>query len=77
MASQKGTTNPLCLGADSLSSSNPFPDSWISSSIKWSPFFRREGLYRDEYEGETFRENLGLDVPENRNTAAKRARTAA
>ncbi len=41
------------------------------------PILRARGLYRTEYEGETFRENLGLDVPENHNTAAKRARSAA
>jgi FMN-dependent oxidoreductase (nitrilotriacetate monooxygenase family) len=41
------------------------------------PILQARGLYRTEYEGETFRENLGLDVPENRYTAAKRARSAA
>lgn len=34
------------------------------------PELRRRGLFRTEYEGRTFRENLGLRVPENRHAAA-------
>jgi FMN-dependent oxidoreductase (nitrilotriacetate monooxygenase family) len=45
------------------------------------PILQARGLYREDYEGETFRENLGLDFPENRYTAARdlksRARSAA
>lgn len=33
------------------------------------PELRRRRLFRDEYEGTTFRENLGLPLPENRWTA--------
>jgi FMN-dependent oxidoreductase (nitrilotriacetate monooxygenase family) len=36
------------------------------------PELRRRGLFRTEYEGRTLRENLGLPVPENRYTAARR-----
>ena len=33
------------------------------------PILQSRGLFRDEYEGETFRENLGIGVPENRYSA--------
>lgn len=36
------------------------------------PELRRRGLFRDEYEGKTLRENLGLSMPENRYTAARK-----
>jgi len=29
------------------------------------PELQRRGLFRKEYEGRTYRENLGLDRPEN------------
>jgi FMN-dependent oxidoreductase (nitrilotriacetate monooxygenase family) len=35
------------------------------------PELRRRGLFRDEYEGKTLRENLGLSMPANRYTAAR------
>lgn len=35
------------------------------------PELQRRGVFRTEYEGTTLRENLGLQVPENRWTAAK------
>jgi FMN-dependent oxidoreductase (nitrilotriacetate monooxygenase family) len=41
------------------------------------PILQARGLFRDDYEGATFRENLGLDVPVNRHTAARKARSAA
>ena len=37
------------------------------------PELQRRGLFRTEYEGGTLRANLGLRVPENRYTAARRA----
>jgi FMN-dependent oxidoreductase (nitrilotriacetate monooxygenase family) len=37
------------------------------------PELQRRGLFRTEYEGSTLRANLGLRVPENRHTAARRA----
>jgi FMN-dependent oxidoreductase (nitrilotriacetate monooxygenase family) len=36
------------------------------------PVLQQRGLFRREYESTTLRGNLGLDVPENRNTAARR-----
>ena len=36
------------------------------------PVLQQRGLFRREYEASTLRGNLGLDVPENRNTAARR-----
>jgi alkanesulfonate monooxygenase SsuD/methylene tetrahydromethanopterin reductase-like flavin-dependent oxidoreductase (luciferase family) len=36
------------------------------------PVLQERGLFRREYEHSTLRGNLGLDVPENRNTAARR-----
>ncbi len=35
------------------------------------PELRRRGLFREEYEGSTLRENLGLSMPANRYTVAK------
>jgi FMN-dependent oxidoreductase (nitrilotriacetate monooxygenase family) len=36
------------------------------------PVLQERGLFRREYEAATLRGNLGLDVPENRNTATRR-----
>ncbi|QLF93977.1 LLM class flavin-dependent oxidoreductase [Pseudomonas sp. ABC1] len=36
------------------------------------PILQARGLFRTEYEAETFRGNLGLDFPENRHAAARR-----
>ncbi|MEJ7933033.1 LLM class flavin-dependent oxidoreductase [Sphingobium sp. AN558] len=41
------------------------------------PLLQARGLFRTDYEGTTFREHLGLPVPENRYSAARRERTAA
>ena len=41
------------------------------------PILQARGLYREDYEGTTFREILGLDVPPNRYTQARSARDAA
>jgi len=38
------------------------------------PELRRRGIFREEYEGSTLRENLGLSVPTNRHTSAKAIR---
>lgn len=35
------------------------------------PELRRRGLFREEYEGPTLRDNLGLPVPPNRHTASR------
>jgi FMN-dependent oxidoreductase (nitrilotriacetate monooxygenase family) len=41
------------------------------------PILQARGLFRQEYEGETFRETLGLPFPVNRHTAARGKQTAA
>jgi len=41
------------------------------------PLLRHRGLFRTDYEGETFRDHLGLTVPVNRYTAARQSRSAA
>ena len=40
------------------------------------PELRRRGLFREEYEGTTLRENLGLAFPVNRHAAAREAEAA-
>ncbi|MDC7683769.1 LLM class flavin-dependent oxidoreductase [Asticcacaulis sp. BYS171W] len=35
------------------------------------PILQKRGIYKTDYKGATFRETLGLDVPENRNTARR------
>ncbi len=41
------------------------------------PILQQRGSFRQDYEGSTFRENLGLDVPQNRYTRAKAERSVA
>jgi len=41
------------------------------------PLLQARGLFRTAYEGDTFRQNLGLPFPENRYTAARQTRSAA
>ncbi|WP_068084670.1 LLM class flavin-dependent oxidoreductase [Novosphingobium rosa] len=41
------------------------------------PILQQRGIFKSDYPGTTFRETLGLDVPENRYTAARRQRDAA
>uniref|UniRef100_B0T938 Monooxygenase, NtaA/SnaA/SoxA family n=1 Tax=Caulobacter sp. (strain K31) TaxID=366602 RepID=B0T938_CAUSK len=41
------------------------------------PLLQKRGIFRQDYEGETFRQSLGLDVPANRFTLAKSARAVA
>jgi len=41
------------------------------------PILQARGLFREEYEGQTFREHLGLPFPENRYTARRGAQSAA
>ena len=41
------------------------------------PILQARGLFRTDYDGETFREHLGLPFPENRHTAARTAQSAA
>jgi len=41
------------------------------------PILQRRGIYKTDYPDSTFRETLGLDVPVNRHSAARNARSAA
>jgi FMN-dependent oxidoreductase (nitrilotriacetate monooxygenase family) len=41
------------------------------------PILQARGLYREDYDGDTFREHLGLPFPVNRYTAVRGARAAA
>lgn len=41
------------------------------------PILQRRGVFREDYEGSTFRESLGLTRPVNRNTAARAKRAVA
>jgi FMN-dependent oxidoreductase (nitrilotriacetate monooxygenase family) len=41
------------------------------------PILQARGLFREDYEGETFRESLDLPIPANRHTLAKTSRSAA
>jgi len=41
------------------------------------PILRARGLFREDYEGDTFRRNLGVPFPVNRHTAARKAQDAA
>ncbi len=41
------------------------------------PILQARGIYKRDYPGGTLRETLGLEVPENRNTAARLRRDAA
>jgi alkanesulfonate monooxygenase SsuD/methylene tetrahydromethanopterin reductase-like flavin-dependent oxidoreductase (luciferase family) len=41
------------------------------------PVLQSRGLFREAYEGETFRDLLGLPFPENRHTVAPKSRSAA
>ena len=41
------------------------------------PILQARGLYHHDYEGKTFREELGLPFPENRHTQARSAQSAA
>lgn len=41
------------------------------------PILQKRGSFRQDYEGSTFRENLGIDVPQNRYARAKAQRSVA
>jgi len=64
-------------GADGFVIFEPLPgqlDLFVDTVV---PILQARGLFRDEYEGETFRESLGLPVPANRYSVARDARAAA
>ncbi|CAN5115942.1 LLM class flavin-dependent oxidoreductase [soil metagenome] len=63
--------------ADGFVLFEPLPGQLELFIEKVVPILQARGLFRTEYEGETFRENLGLDFPENRYTVARGDRAAA
>ncbi|TXC71302.1 LLM class flavin-dependent oxidoreductase [Sphingomonas ginsenosidivorax] len=63
--------------ADGFVIFEPLPGQLELFVDKVVPILQTRGLFRDAYEGETFRDSLGLEVPANRYTAARDARAAA
>jgi alkanesulfonate monooxygenase SsuD/methylene tetrahydromethanopterin reductase-like flavin-dependent oxidoreductase (luciferase family) len=55
---------------------NYYPKPFEEFSNLVIPELQRRGIFRTAYEGKTLRENLGLKVPENRFTAARKAQAA-
>jgi FMN-dependent oxidoreductase (nitrilotriacetate monooxygenase family) len=55
---------------------NYYPKPFEDFSTLVIPELQRRGIFRTAYEGTTLRENLGLRVPENRHTRARRAQAA-
>lgn len=64
-------------GADGFVIFEPLPGQLELFVEKVVPILQSRGLFREEYEGETFRENLGLPFAENRYTLGRRDRVAA
>jgi len=64
-------------GSDGFVLFEPLPGQLDLFVEKVIPILQARGLFRTEYEGETFRENLGLPFAVNRYTAARRDRSAA
>lgn len=52
---------------------NYYPGPFEAFTSRVVPELQRRGLFRTEYEATTLRGNLGLPIPENRHTAARRA----
>lgn len=63
--------------ADGFVIFEPLPGQLDLFVEKVVPILQARGLFREEYEGTTFRENLGLPEPENRHTAGRSAQQAA
>jgi len=63
--------------ADGFVIFEPLPGQLDLFVEKVIPILQARGLFREEYEGTTFRESLGLPVPENRYTAERAKRSAA
>jgi FMN-dependent oxidoreductase (nitrilotriacetate monooxygenase family) len=64
-------------GADGFVIFEPLPGQLERFVDTVVPILQQRGLFRTDYEGETFRENLGLDIPVNRHSAARKDRSAA
>jgi FMN-dependent oxidoreductase (nitrilotriacetate monooxygenase family) len=64
-------------GADGFVVFEPLPgqlDLFVDQVV---PILQARGLFREDYEGDTFRANLGLPVPENRYALSRRAQEVA
>lgn len=55
-------------GADGFIVGSPIPSGLEQFINKVVPILQARGLYREEYEGDTLRANLGIPVPQNKNT---------
>jgi FMN-dependent oxidoreductase (nitrilotriacetate monooxygenase family) len=64
-------------GADGFVLFEPLPGQLDLFVERVIPILQARGLFREEYEGETFRANLALPVPDNRYTTARGAQRAA
>ena len=64
-------------GADGFVLFEPLPGQLELFVDKVVPILQQRGLFREEYEGDTFRANLGLPTPDNRYTAARARQEAA
>lgn len=63
--------------ADGFVLFEPLPGQLDLFVEKVVPILQARGVFRTEYEGETFRDSLGLDFPVNRHTASRSERAAA
>lgn len=63
--------------ADGFVLFEPLPGQLALFVDKVIPILQARGLFREDYEGTTFREQLGLPVPDNRYTAARAGKVAA
>ena len=59
-------------GFDGINVSVTVPSEFALFTGKVLPILRERGVVRREYESATLRGNLGLPIPENRHTAARR-----
>jgi FMN-dependent oxidoreductase (nitrilotriacetate monooxygenase family) len=63
--------------ADGFVVFEPLPGQLDLFVEKVVPILQARGLFREDYEGQTFRENIGLPVPANRYTVARGSQQAA
>jgi alkanesulfonate monooxygenase SsuD/methylene tetrahydromethanopterin reductase-like flavin-dependent oxidoreductase (luciferase family) len=67
-------------GADGFNVVPPLPPlepgGFVTFAEQVVPELQRRGLFRSEYQGRSFRENLGLDRPSNQHSAARRETAA-
>lgn len=64
-------------GADGFVIFEPLPGQLALFVERVVPILQARGLFREDYEGTTFRANLGLPVPRNRHTVARDNQQAA